>query len=80
MPMEWGHSLTVPFYKGKGDALQCVKYRGLRLLKHGMKIFERVLYKSLKHGTKIDENRFGFITGSLPLGPFSSSNSSNRNI
>ena len=32
VPREWCDSLTIPLYKGKGDALQCGKYRGLRLL------------------------------------------------
>ena len=43
VPREWCDSLTIPLYEGKGDALQCGKYRGLRLLEHGMKIWERVL-------------------------------------
>ena len=61
---QWsGHSLTIPLYKGNGDALQCGKYRGLRLLKHGMKILETVLYERLKHVTKVDENQFGFMAG-----------------
>ena len=27
-PDEWRNSLTMPLYKGKGDALQCGKYNG----------------------------------------------------
>jgi len=30
-------------YKGKGDAMACGKYRGVRLLEHGMKVYEYVL-------------------------------------
>ena len=30
-PEEWKDSTTLPFFKGKGDPLQCGKYRGLRL-------------------------------------------------
>ena len=48
VPREWYDSLTIPLYKGKGDALQCGKYQGLRLLELGMKIWERVLYERLK--------------------------------
>ena len=66
--MEWGHSLTIPLYKGKGDALQCGKYRGLGLLEHGMKICERVLYERLKPVTKDDENDFGFTAGKTTTG------------
>ena len=34
-------------YKGKGDALECGKYRGIRLLEQGMKLFEKVLEERL---------------------------------
>ena len=68
MPMEWGYSRTIPLYKGNGDALQCGKYRGLRLLEHGMKIWERVLYKRLNHVTMVDENQFGFMAAKSTSG------------
>ena len=59
-PDEWCDNLTIPLYKGKGDALQCGKYRGLRLLEHGMKVWERVLNEKLKQVTNVDKNQFGF--------------------
>ena len=42
IPKEWKSSVTVPIYKGKGDALECGKYRGIRLLEHGMKLLKKV--------------------------------------
>ena len=33
-----------------------------------MKIWERVLYKRLKHVTKVDENQFGFMAGKSTTG------------
>ena len=30
-------------YKGKGDAMQCGSYRGIKLLEHVIKILERVV-------------------------------------
>ena len=42
-PTEWQDSETVVLFKGKGDPLDCSKYRGLRLLEHSMKIFEKLL-------------------------------------
>ena len=39
IPDDWKLSLTVPIYKGKGDALDCGRYRGIRLLEHGVKVF-----------------------------------------
>ncbi len=29
IPEDWKNSITVPIYKGKGDALECGKYRGV---------------------------------------------------
>ena len=40
-PDEWHNSLTILLYKGKGDAQQYGKYRGLTLLEHGMKVWEK---------------------------------------
>ena len=62
-PETWGKSITVPLFKGKGDALDCGKYRGLRLLEHGMKIWERVLMKRLEGYLHIHEHQFGFARG-----------------
>ena len=62
-PVEWGDSLTIPLYKGKGDALECGKYRGLRLLEHGMKIYERILLNRLKMIVKVDDQQCGFTSG-----------------
>ena len=60
---EWKNSTTLPFFKGKGDPLHCGKYRGLRLLEHGMKAWEKILDVRLKEGVKISENQFGFAAG-----------------
>ncbi|MEL6804521.1 MAG: reverse transcriptase domain-containing protein, partial [Bacteroidota bacterium] len=62
-PVEWAKSITVPLYKGKGDALDCGKYRGLRLLEHGMKIWERILMCRLEVHIKISPQQFGFAAG-----------------
>ena len=35
-------------YKGKGDALDCSSYRGIKLLDQVMKVFERVIEKGLE--------------------------------
>jgi hypothetical protein len=42
LPDDWKSSSTIPIYKGKGDAMDCGKYRGVRLLEHGMKVYECV--------------------------------------
>ena len=66
-------------YKGKEDALQCGKYRGLRLLEHGMKIWERVLCERLKCVTEVDENQLGFMAGRSTTGAILSFDSCRRN-
>ena len=40
MPDDWVLSVVVPIVKGKGDAINCMAYRGVRLLEHAMKIVE----------------------------------------
>ncbi len=54
IPEDWKNSITVPIYKEKGDALECGKYRGVRLLEHGMKLFEKVLEERLRKLIKVD--------------------------
>ena len=60
MPDSWKYSTTIALFKGKGDALACNKYRGLRFLEHGMKIMEKVLDSKLRRITNIGSSHFGF--------------------
>ena len=62
-PEKWKSSTTLPFFKGKGDPLDCSKYRGVRLLEHGMKVWEKMLEGRLKELIKISNNQFGFSQG-----------------
>ena len=50
MPEEWGRSVLIPIYKNKGDAQCCGKYRGIKLMSHTMKVWERIIKASLKSG------------------------------
>ncbi len=43
MPNEWRKSVLVPIFKNKGDVQSCSNYRGIKLLSHTMKIWERVV-------------------------------------
>ena len=36
VPEDWSRSWMVNVYKGKGDALTCGSYRGIKLLEHAM--------------------------------------------
>uniref|UniRef100_A0A914WZU0 Endonuclease/exonuclease/phosphatase domain-containing protein n=1 Tax=Plectus sambesii TaxID=2011161 RepID=A0A914WZU0_9BILA len=42
MPDAWRSSTIAPIYKKKGDVQQCSNYRGIKLLSHTMKLWERV--------------------------------------
>ena len=63
IPQDWCKSWMVNVYKGKGDALECGSYRGIKLLEHVMKILERVIEGRVKEIVKIDDMQFGFMTG-----------------
>ena len=48
MPEEWKKSEIVPIYKQKGDPMECGNFRGIKLLEHGMKMFEKILERRLR--------------------------------
>ena len=52
----------VNVYKGKGDALTCGSYRGIKLLEHAMKVLERVIKGRVRKIVKIDSMLFGFMS------------------
>ena len=63
IPEDWSRSWTVNVYKGKGDALACGSYRGIKLLEHAMKVLERVIEGRVRGIVKIDSMQFGFMAG-----------------
>src|SRR5206468_7315013 len=63
IPDDWRKSLMVTVYKGKGDALDCGSYRGIKLLDHAMKVFERIIEKRLRAKVNLDDMQFGFRPG-----------------
>lgn len=63
MPEEWRLSEVIPIFKNKGDAQVCSNYRGIKLLGHTMKLWERVIERRLRRETRVSENQFGFMLG-----------------
>ncbi|GJZ57205.1 retrovirus-related pol polyprotein LINE-1 [Tanacetum coccineum] len=63
MPEEWRLSEVIPIFKNKGDAQVCSNYRGIKLLGHTMKLWERVIERRLRRETSVSENQFGFMPG-----------------
>ena len=63
MPEEWRDSVIVPIFKEKGDIQDCGNYRGIKMISHTMKIWERVIDRRLREETTIGEEQFGFMPG-----------------
>ncbi|GKE78011.1 retrovirus-related pol polyprotein LINE-1, partial [Tanacetum coccineum] len=63
MPEEWRLSEVIPIYKNKGDAQTCSNYKGIKLLSHTMKLWERVIERRMRRETEVSENQFGFMSG-----------------
>lgn len=51
----------VPIYNNKGDIQNYTNYRGIKLMSHTMKLWERVIEHRLKRETRVFENQFGFM-------------------
>ena len=41
IPTVWRTSILTPLYKGRGNVTECNNYRGIKLMCHGMKLYER---------------------------------------
>ena len=64
MPEEWRDSVIVPIFKEKGDIQDCGNYRGIKMISHTMKIWERIIdRRGLREETSIGEEPFGFMPG-----------------
>ena len=61
MPNEWRDSVIVPIYKEKGDIQDCGNYRGIKLMSHTMKIWERIVERRIREETSIGDEKFGFM-------------------
>ena len=62
MPEEWRKSVLVPIFKNKGDVQCCSNYRGIKLISHSMKIWERVVEARLRREVAICEQQYGFMS------------------
>ena len=43
IPDSWKKSKLTPIFKNKGDILECNNYRGIKLMSHFMKLWERII-------------------------------------
>ncbi|KAK3545312.1 hypothetical protein QTP70_003656 [Hemibagrus guttatus] len=61
MPEEWRRSVLVPIFKNRGDVQSCSNYRGIKLMSHTMKLWERVVEARLRKVVEICEQQYGFM-------------------
>ena len=63
MPEEWRRSVLIPIYKNKGDTQCCGNYRGIKLMSHTMKIWERIIEARLRDRVETGKQQYGFMPG-----------------
>ncbi|CAK1580055.1 unnamed protein product [Parnassius mnemosyne] len=63
IPEEWCSSILVPIFKNKGDVQNCSSYRGIKLMSHTMKVWERIIERRMREECEITQNQFGFMPG-----------------
>ena len=56
-------STITPIYKDKGYHMNCSNYRGIKLLRHTMKLWERIIDQMLRDIVSISDGQFGFKSG-----------------
>ena len=59
---EWTRSVLVSIFKNKSDVQSCSNYRGIKLISHTMKLWERVVEARLRHEVMISEQQYGFMS------------------
>ena len=57
--------MIIPIYKEKGDIQDCGNYRGIKLMSHTMKIWERIIGRMRRGDTTIGDEQFGFMPGTV---------------
>ena len=68
MPKAWRRSVLIPIYKNKGDAQCGGNYRGIKLMSHIMKIWERIIEARLRERVEISKQQYRFMPGKeLPM-------------
>ena len=63
IPDIWRKSILIPIFKNKGDTMNWGNYRGIKLMCHSMKQYERVHDNRLRNVVSISEEQFGLMRG-----------------
>ena len=68
MPEEWRDSVLIPIYKNKGDVQCCSNYRGIQLISHTIKMWERIIERRLRSDLTFINQQYGFMPGKSTTG------------
>ncbi|XP_047502957.1 uncharacterized protein LOC125048337 [Penaeus chinensis] len=63
IPESWWKSTLIPIYKKKGDIMACGNSRGIRLMRHCMKLYECIIEHRLRRRVNISDEQFAFMKG-----------------
>ena len=63
IPEKWRRSVLIPIYKNNGDAQCCGNYRGIKLMSHTMKVWERIIETRLRNRVEISKQQYRFMPG-----------------
>ena len=63
MQEEWRRSVLIPIYKNKGGTQCCGNYRGIKLMSHTMKVWERIIETRLRDRVEVSKQRYKFMPG-----------------
>ena len=55
--------MIVPIFEEKGDIQDCGNYRGIKMISHTMKIWERIIDRRLREETSIRRRAVRFHAG-----------------
>ena len=55
--------MLIPIYKNKGDEQCCGNYRGIKLMSHTIKVWERIIETRLRDRVEISKQQYEFIAG-----------------
>ena len=56
-------SVLIQMFKNNGDVHSCSNYRGITLISHTMKLWERVVKRKLRSELTFSEQQYGFMPG-----------------
>lgn len=71
IPQDWQKAIVCPIYKNKGEKTNCSNYRGITLLSHAGKIYERIIEHRIRQQVeeKLGNWQYGFRPGRSTVDP-----------